>query len=432
MNPRIVTLSLLAMLGAPGCYAVEEPEQKDELLSLKREIESALPDDASVVWKLSPHERPTAIRSVTWSMRDGGSLLVPYYYRAIGKDLPTGLPLAIHVAADGRAMPLHAAEGEAVFSVSSNGPPPSVTPCGGEAIIRTCDEGNSTLWLTDLASGTIRRSEAILGDCTSSILGRALGDGRFVTIHQRQNLPLLTEWTCSGGEIHEASESKPLPWMPALPQWVEEVEPSVFAWVRHQPGTGDIDFGDWVYELSDGSDPVRIPRTELPLPSDFAAMHAWERLRREPSGALVVDAISGMYRWRVATDGQLEKVAEMPLPSPELSEWEHVGFGTAISSRVDWNPDGVQLEMPLEYEVLRSTNEGFQSVAVPTTPCVTREACRRIGESYLRGVVETTSGPLGLYVMWTWQLQPVRYGDPTATGIDLATLILAPLDRPLP
>jgi len=76
--------------------------------------------------------------------------------------------------------------------------------------------------------------------------------------------------------------------------------------------------------------------------------------------------------------------------------------------------------------------DGYQTSRVPSTPCRTREVCRRIGESYLRGRVETASGPLGLYVMWTWQLHPVPYGESTAGSPDLATLILAPLDRPLP
>lgn len=432
MNPRIVTLSLLSIFGALGCYAVEEPAQKDELSSIKGEIESALPDSASVVWQLSPHERPNALRSITWPMRDGGSLLVPYY-RDIAKAAPTSLPVAVYLAPDGQMTPLLAEDSEAAaFSVSGNAPPPAVTPCGKEAVIRICDAGDSTLWVTNFSSGTIHRSEAALGDCESSIFGKALEGERFVTIRSRADSPLLTEWSCTGGEIHEASEPKPLPWMPALPRWVEEVEPSVHAFMRHQPGTGEIDFGDWVYERSDGIDPVRIPRTELPLPSDFEAMHAWERIRREPSGALLVDAIAGMYRWHVTAGGQLEKVENLPAPSPELSDWEHVGFGTAISRRVDWNPNGGQLEMPLEYEILRSTSEGFQSFAAPTTPCVTREACRRIGESYLRGLVETAKGPLGLYVLWTWQRQPVPYGETTATSLDLATLILAPLERPLP
>jgi len=431
MKPRFIELSFLTIFGMLGCYSVEEPSRKTELLSIEREIESALPENASIVWKVSPHERPTAIESVTWSMRDAGSLLVPYY-RDVGNDIPTGLPLAIYVTPEGRALPLHAEEDEAVFSVSGHLPPPAVTPCGQEAIIRICDANGSTLWVTDVAGGTIRRSDADVGDCKSSLLGAALGQERFVTIRQHAAAPLLSEWSCSGGEIREASEPIALPSMPALPKWLEEVEPSVFAWVRHQPGTGELDFGDWVYERSDASKTVRVARTELPFPSDSDLTQSWERVRRDDSGALLVDGISGLYRWQVETSGQVEQLGVAPAPSPEFSSWAHVGFGTAISSRIDWNPNGVQLEMPLEYEVLHTTNDGYRSSRVPSTPCTTREICRRIGESYLRGVVETASGPLGLYVMWTWQLHPVPYGQSTATGRDLASLILAPLDRPLP
>lgn len=429
MKARFIELSSITALGVLGCYAVEESHTND-LLPLEREIESALPEGASILWKVSPHERPTAIESVTWSMRDGGSLLVPYYRD--GADLPTGLPPAIYVTRDGRALPLHAEEGEAVFSVSSQSGPPSVTPCGEEAIVRICDGGASSLWVTDVAGGAIHRSDAALGDCESSVLGAALGEDRFVTIRGPADAPLLTEWSCSAGDIREGAEPLALPSMPALPRWVEEVEPSVFAWVRHQPGMGELDFGDWVHERSDASGTVRVPRTELPFPTDTAPTRSWERVRREPSGALLVDGISGLYRWHVEDSGEVEPLGIAPPPSPEFSPWTHVGLGAGISSRVDWNPDGVQLEMPLEYEVLGVAGDGYQTSRVPSTPCRTREVCRRIGESYLRGRVETASGPLGLYVMWTWQLHPVPYGESTAGSPDLATLILAPLDRPLP
>lgn len=431
MKPRVV-LSLWAIAGALGCYAVEEPERTNVLAPVEREIQAALPDDASMVWEVAPHERPTAIRSITWSMRDGASLLVPYYLDS-ASDAPAGLPLAAYVDKSGAAIPLYTDEGEAVFSVSGKAPPPLVVSCGNQAVVRICGPESATTWVTDLAGGRIHRSEAALGDCERTVLGASLEGERFVALGIRADMPFLTEWSCEGGDIREVSEPKPLPWMPSLPVWVAEVEASVHAWVRHQPGSTSNDFGDWLYERSDGKDPVRIARTELPYPSGHDPTQSWERIRREPSGALLVDGVSGLYRWEVEGSGEVSRLAMTPSPSAAgFGAWEQTGFATAISSHSDWNPNGGQVEMPLAYEVLRSTGDGYESFAAPTTPCFTREDCRRIGESYLRGVVETEKGPLGLYVMWTWQFQPVPYGERTASGRDLAALILAPLDRPLP
>lgn len=429
MKPRFVRLSLLAIVAGLGCYAVEEPEARNELASVDREIENALADGATIVWSAASHATPSALRSVTWALRDGGSLVVPYY-RGAGEDVAVGLPLAIAVQSNGRALPLVANGSEAVFSVSEGAPPPSVTPCGDEAVVRLC-AAEPALWVTRLEEGRIVRSHVALGACESTVLGQTLAGERFVTLGVRDEVPVLTEWSCSGGEIREASEPRPLPEMPALPRWIGEVEPSVFAWVRHEPDDSDTGYGDWVYERSDGQPPLRIARTDLPFPAEADVARGWERVRREPSGALLVDGISGLYRWNVGGSGEVELIGNLPPPStPGVSGWEHTGFGTAIAELSDWNPSGTRLSMPLAYEVLRSTAEGYRVAEAPSTACSTREACRRIGESYLRGLVETEGGPLGLYLLWTWQFQPVPYGETTASGRNVAALMLAPLDRP--
>lgn len=58
MKARFIKLSSITALGVLGCYAVEESHTND-LLPLEREIESTLPEGASILWKVSPtSDRP--------------------------------------------------------------------------------------------------------------------------------------------------------------------------------------------------------------------------------------------------------------------------------------------------------------------------------------------------------------------------------------
>lgn len=427
---RIKAIALSVIISSLGCYKLEEPERPDPLGSLKLQVKSALSGGSSLL-AMAAHEKPVDIEAITWAMPEGGSLVIPYE-RVSEKREATRLPLATHVDAQGRWQSLYAEQGAPLFSVAHNEAPPQVTHCGKEALIRICAGDESALWITDLDRGLLRRTEAQLGNCSRTILGRALGEERFAVLRAEGDTPVITEWSCDGAELRETAEKEALSAMPRLPSWVEEVEPSVYAWVRHEPAeAGEDGFGDWLYERSDGKSAARIARTELPFPADFTPTYSWERVRREASGALLVDGISGLYRWKVEGDGRVEQLANAPLPSSTLPEWEYVGFGMAIASRSDWNPDGIRLEMPLEYEFLLASEAGYRAAPAPLTPCPTHQGCRELGESYLRGIIDTASGPLGFYVMWPWQLHPVGLDESAPDGSNVVSFIVAPLDRPL-
>lgn len=426
-------LLLLTAIVAAGCSTVEEGDRGDELRSLRNAVKEALAPGSTVVWDLVARESPARVESVTWSLRDGNSLLVPFHRLEREKADPRVAVMA-HVASDGRVTPLFAAdEADAVpLTLGADVPPPLALPCGDEALVRVCEADGSTLWLTDVENGRVHRSEPAFDGCGAAVIGQAREGERFFVLQRKPQLVVMSEWSCQGGELQQVwAPDEPLPAMASLPTWVEEIEPRVLAWVRHQPGTGgELDFGQWVYERSDGAGSVAIDVQKLPLPTGYDRTKHWERVRREPSGSLLVDGIDGLYRWHVEDDGRVEALGKAP--GPEVSGWQHVGFGMALSYRSEPNPEQGTLEMPLAYAVHLPTSDGFVSLQAPSTPCATREACRWLGESYLRGVVNTDSGPMGLYLLWTWQLGPVPVGMSGGGGADLAALVMAPLDRALP
>ena len=432
MQSRARLLLLTAIL-ATGCSKVEESQDGDVLSSLRNAVKDALAPGSAVVWDLVPREYPTEVESVTWSLGDGSSLVVPFYRLAEEKPDPK-VALMAHVAADGTVTPLFAAdEADAKpFELLSQAPPPQVVPCGREAVVRICGAEDSTVWITDIERGLVRRADVPFADCDSSVMGRALDGDRFVVFAKGSMQSPLSVWSCQGGAIQPPQSVAHLaPAMLSLPNWVEEVEPGVFAWMRHQPGTGgETDFGQWVYERSDGTGSVSADRRALPAPSGFFPERWWERIRREPSGSLLVDGIDGLYRWHVEDDGRVEELSKAP--GPEGAEWHNVGFAMALSYRSEPNPQKETLEVPLSYTVHLPSGDGYTSMQVPSTPCDTREQCRWLGESYLRGIVNTDRGMLGLYLLWTWQLGPVPVGLAGGGGADLTVLVMAPLDRPLP
>ena len=432
MKSRARLLLLTAILVA-GCLKADDGAGDDELGSLRGAVQGAFAPGSTLVWDLVPREYPNKVESVTWSLRDGSSLLVPFY-RLAREQADSRVALMAHVTRDGRVTPLFAADDAdaAPFTLTANVPPPTVLPCGDEAIVRICGPEDSTLWVTDIEQGRAQRSEISFAGCKAAVLGRALDGERFFLLQQRPQIVAMTEWSCQGGELQQTWVSdEPLPAMLTLPIWVEEIEPRVLAWVRHLPvAGGEVGSGQWVYERSDGAPPVSIGVRDLPAPSGYDPTKHWERVRREASGSLLVDGIGGLYRWHVEDDGRVEMLGEAP--SPEASGWQHVGFGTAFSSQSGPNPQLETLEVPLSYAVQLPTSDGFTSSQVPSTPCQTREACRRLGESYLRGIVHTDGGPLGLYLHWTWQLGPVPVGMSGGGGADLTALVIAPLDRALP
>lgn len=421
----VLPVSVIA-LAVASCLPPDD-EAGDPFTRLRSSVQEAIVPEARIVWEVAPIERPEELKSYTWSLSDGASLVLLRNPRFKTQPDPTQA-IALHIASSGEVTAIQPESETDIYltALSYSAKSPKVIRCGDEALVQVCDERGTTIWVTDLERGTLRRAEESFPGC--QVFGSGFGEG-FGRLHLTSQEAYVSKWSCADGKLKAISEPVGLPWMASEPVFFEEVEPGVFGYVHRLPSKGDGDLGTWRYEQSDGKKTFDVPFAELPFPLLDQSMESWERVRRESSGALLFDGISELHRFHIESDGSVELLGKAP--AGDGNAWRTVGLAAAIFSKSEPNPELAKLDMPISYSVRLPSEEGYRTIQAPSTPCATRESCRNIGESYLQGVVDTASGPLGVYLLWTWELDP-RVIAGRGSDDYLAALVVAPLDRPLP
>jgi hypothetical protein len=197
--------------------------------------------------------------------------------------------------------------------------------------------------------------------------------------------------------------------------WVEEVAPGVVAWVERR-WLPQLPAAELVYARSDSPDEIVVGIGAL-SPSRSTD------IRREPNGNLLVlgeDRV--LRRWKVAEQGAVEVVSEPPDATwGSWAVWH--GPGDALSTRYERGPG--EVPAPQAYTALRLEDREWSHFEVTSTPCVSRDDCRSLGESYLLGVVGPPAEPIGLYLFWAWR----RHPDQSGTGATYYSIIAAPAKR---
>ncbi len=213
-------------------------------------------------------------------------------------------------------------------------------------------------------------------------------------------------------------------------RYVREVTPGVFEWVVCDTAGAHVTYGRSDTTATKTTTAFTFPpvaSVRLPAESSF---------RAEPSGALLVDRGSEVFRWHVESDGSVEVVATPESPPGGFSPWSApYGFGAAHADLTQPNTDDPDrmLTVPIESRARCFGSDGkFRSVSAPPTPCRVTEDCRKIGESYLLGVTNVETAPLGIYAVWGWHTDATITTD-SNTGKRIykanVALVAARLDR---
>lgn len=114
-------------------------------------------------------------------------------------------------------------------------------------------------------------------------------------------------------------------------------------------------------------------------------------------GAVRIATADGLYRVDAAS-GAATLIEAVPA-SPTGTAWTAGRWpGGAYAEAGDPNPDAPEVTIPTAMAVRSATDDGFEVLEPPLTPCCDREACRELGESYLLGGIGGTVA----YDLWSW------------------------------
>jgi len=164
--------------------------------------------------------------------------------------------------------------------------------------------------------------------------------------------------------------------------------------------------GVWAYQTTSGA-----PRMAGAALTGEAA--GSEPVRRELDGTLTVMTTTGLFSWVV--DGAVTTIVASPPPTIDAPWVSASGYGGAIARQT--RPSDLDLALTIPVAVQARIWDGTQFVVhdVPTTPCITTEACREVGESRVVGLV----GMHVVYELWSWYL---------TSGHELKGLYSVPLE----
>jgi hypothetical protein len=89
-------------------------------------------------------------------------------------------------------------------------------------------------------------------------------------------------------------------------------------------------------------------------------------------------------------------------------------FGEWLTWSVTAGTDGSPLSVPTEFRMRLEKPGALAIESFPSTPCISRAACRTVGESYPLGVVGTPEARVGLYLLWSWRGGSALWASPMA------------------
>lgn len=205
----------------------------------------------------------------------------------------------------------------------------------------------------------------------------------------------------------------------ATEKWVEEIEQGRLVFV-YERTTGDKK--ELFY--SDGGTEILVPILSA------GGVH------RTADGQLWFTSGNSLFRWNPAQGGAPEQV-EVPSPTIDANWLDPMlGFFNSRAQVMTTEPGHPDFPVPVAYETMHFSGSGVVRNSLALTPCVTRAACREIGESYLLAVVGAGSEFRALYAFWPWET-PKTY-DPEGKTLSHLSMgmylspLRAPSDPPVP
>jgi len=350
----------------------------------------------------------TKLRLLTWPVEGGGEIaeiVLPRFGSGIGGFV------AVLAAADGRLLTIPLARETTASSPMISAP---IGPAG--AVLAGCPSAT-----VDGAAVTTTPSGAIA--CRTefpTILGRAAADGDYVQAQgANYSLNIETRVAANPAGDPKARVHVDYPMQgPVVPRFVRELTPGVFEWVI-TVGSGSTA----LYGRSDTTETKTTTALQFPPGNEKDAFADWAR--GEKSGSILFDrggdSNGTIVRWHVESDGKVETVATSE--AAPFGPWASYGFGAAVSVQTRPNEDDPShlLTVPVAARARAFVGGALKTIDVPPTPCIDGDACRRIGESTLLGVVNVGAVPVAVYAVWAWLTD--------GGGSKYVTFVAAPVDR---
>jgi hypothetical protein len=130
---------------------------------------------------------------------------------------------------------------------------------------------------------------------------------------------------------------------------------------------------------------------------------------RGADGALRIATLEGLYRWAPPEAPAL--IAASPPPGID-APWEPMDWrGGARAVLSAPNPAEPSLSIPQSVRLRVASDDGFEVIEAPPTPCSDGDACRRFGESEVVGVVGEGEHRRVIYEVWSWVLREDAKGS---------------------
>ncbi|MBK9001469.1 MAG: hypothetical protein IPM35_37590 [Myxococcales bacterium] len=388
---------------AEGCGSLYEKQ-------LIAAIDSSLDPGAVMLSSLQQLPNVSGLRARAYERRDGGAVVVLWTKDGADLDTPPSTKKTSAVAvvsASGEVTPL--ATDRTALSVFQG--PPRGTEYRSGAVFVTCETGaTTTAWIADPDQGVLEStSEAPFGACNTSnspvrpMLGRGFDPSRFTAASGQE----IGVYSFSGKALQKVATFPPTG---SFYAWVEEIEPGVVAWVSWSNLQSNVN-GTWTYHRSDtGAGPSFANSASIVL--DAYDESGIETVRRQPDGSLLIitgevkaaTSGTGIFRWRVESDGSLTHLGSSP--APPFGEWQALSGFRAVATQFQPNPRANHLQTPVAHAASSFDDQAFSIFRSRNTPCSDDAQCQRIGEAYTLAVVGPAGKRTAIQALWVWANLP--------------------------